>query len=323
MHTNIQLSDNKAPSRIQLLRVGDFKYSDQEKLEITKEMLDSFKKNFDDKVRGYNDGKLPIDYFHDSDKIAAGWISDLEIKNEGTELWAEVEWTKSATSKIEDRELRYVSVEFHTDYQDNESGKKFGPTLFGAGLTNRPFVKSMKAIAASEKTILNSNGGTMNLEEAKKKIEDLEKENKDLKEKLGCKDKENKSMSEKIDGIEKTLSEERAERKAEKVLNEKTAKFNELLAEGKVVAAQKDAFISGDMVKFSELAVKTNTKTPKNTQEPQGGEYEDPQLEVMKRAQKLQEKDSNLDLGDAIKQVLLSDEKLNGEYNNVFQLTAN
>lgn len=143
----IKLSEDKVvPKSVQLLRVGTFLFENGETIQVTRELLKSFKKNFDKKVRGYEDGRLPIDYFHENEKVAGGWINQINLTNEDTELWADVIWTPRAEKMLADGEIRYVSAEFHFDYQHNEGGTKWGPTLFGAGLTNRPFIKGMAPV---------------------------------------------------------------------------------------------------------------------------------------------------------------------------------
>lgn len=283
--------DLKVPEVIQLLRTGSF-----EDLDITKEILSNLKKNFDEKVRGYDDGKLPIDYFHENEKIAAGWIQSLTISADGTELWAEVKWTPGGAKKISEGELRYVSVEFSFDYKDNESGKKFGPTLFGAGLTNRPYVKSMAPIVEFSEN-KNKEKLKMTLEEAKKKIEELEEIN-------GKMEKELSDMKSKYAENEKKMAE-----------NEKAGKFNKLLSDGKVVEAQRDAFMSDDMVKFSELAQNLNLD-PKGTSDQGKGEpIENAQEKILELSEKMAN-ELKISMNEAMVRILKSNKELAEKYIN-------
>ena len=232
----IQLSETKeVATRVQLLRTGKF---EEGALVLDEVILASLKKNFDAKVRGYTDGKLPIDYFHEGWKEAAGWISALYLEANGTELWADVQWTPKAMECIGGGEIRYLSVEFSFDYQDNESNQKFGPTLFGAGLTNRPFVKGMKPVVQlSEK----GGKGNMELKEALEKIQTLSTQVTDLETKLSESVKASDSL------------------KLELEAAKKKAVFDKMLSEGKVVEAQREAYLANDMVTFAERAKPVNT----------------------------------------------------------------
>lgn len=264
LRRKIKLAEGDAPSaptEVELIRCGTFHHPQYGKFEITPEILLSFKKNFDDGVRGVD---LAIDYKHASEDIAAGWFKALTLKENGTSLWVIPEWTPNGARVLSDKEFRYISADFQMDYKDNESLKSYGPTLMGAGLTNRPVVKKMEAVVE-----LSEGKGSdimqKELDELKAKCADLQKENDALKAaqvakpaapapeaELGAKppvdpnaDKlkqENKELSEKI----KTM--------------ETTSKFDKMLSEGRVVEAQRAPFIAGDMVKFSELSVPTNPK---------------------------------------------------------------
>lgn len=307
----IQLSEEKkVPTKVQLLKVGEF-LSDDDKLEITTEILSSFQKNFQEKVRGYVDGKLPIDYFHENEKIAAGWIENLYIEKDGTELWADVKWTKRASEQLAEGELRYISVEYHTDYQHNEDGKKYGPTLFGAGLTNRPFIKGMASVASFAEKEKKEEYQEMTLEEAMKKIEELEA-------KIAEMGKGEKEMKEKLE--EKKAEEEKA--MAEKAAKEKEETFTKMLSEGKAVEAQRESFIAGDMVKFAELAQPLHTKASGTTDEskPEEKTFADGQDEILSLAKAKMEKNSALTLGEAISKVLDENKKLSEKYSEEVKL---
>lgn len=292
----IKLSEgNTVPLNIQLLKVGEFlsdEFGDKGKLKITAEMLSAFKKNFDLKVRGYEDGKLPIDYFHENEKIAAGWIESLSIADTGDELWAQVKWTPKASQMLADGELRYVSSEFHFNYQDNETGKKFGPTLFGAGLTNRPFIKGMDPIAMFQET-QKGGLGTMDLEQALAKIKELE------------------TMIAQMQAAKATTEVDMADMKNKIACAEKTNDFNKLLAAGKVVEAQRESFIKGDMVQFSELAKPTNLNARGSNSETtielsQGESSQEKIIELAKKAVK----EEKITFSEAVQKVLHKESEL-------------
>lgn len=72
--------------------------------------------------------------------------------------------------------------------------------------------------------------------------------------KLGSEAKEFSSMKEENAKLVKDLAAE----KASIARSKKEVEFNELLAKGKAVAAQKEAFLAGDLAKFLELAQPVN-----------------------------------------------------------------
>lgn len=99
---------------------------------------------------------LPVDYFHRGEtgddlpleeKLAAGWISDLQVRPDG--VWGLIGWTERARGHILADELRYLSPTFSTDGLDRSTGQSQGPTLFGAALLNDPFLKELPRVAAS------------------------------------------------------------------------------------------------------------------------------------------------------------------------------
>jgi phage I-like protein len=243
----VKCSDGKsAPKRIQVIRCGTFHHPQYGKFEITEEILRSFKKNFDDKVRGID---IAVDYKHASEDVAAAWFRALELTENDTELWADVDWTPNGEKVVSEREFRYVSADFAFAYKDNETLKEFGPVLLGAGLTNRPVVKNMKPVAAHE-------GVDM----------DKDKEIADLKAKLA----EEQKSGDKIKQLETDLAAERAktaDAEKAKVLAEKKSVFDKMLADGKVCEAQREPYMNGEFAKFAELA-----KPIKLAEQGEGGE---------------------------------------------------
>ncbi len=301
----IKLSEDGAvPKRVQLLRTGAFNY-DGEAMNITSAMLQSFVKNFNEKVRGYEDGKLPVDYFHENEKIAAGWIASLTIEVEDTELWAEVHWTPKAEKILADGELRYLSVEFSFDYESNEGGKRFGPTLFGAGLTNRPFIKGMKPVKT-----LSEGDYKMTPEQMQAKIAELEAMIADLKKQVGGSAEALAAAKTEADGL-----------KQEKAMSEKKASFDKMLSEGKAVEAQREPFMSGDMTKFAELAKPLNSSSKGGSGEGEPtNTAADAQDKIHELALKAMAQDKNLSYKQAVSKVLDGDKKLHDQYKNEVKL---
>lgn len=134
----------------QVLRVGKFSHPVYGEFEVTPEHLQSMVRNFKGGVRPKAPTKLVVDYNHgDQSGRAAGWIMDLEVRN-NSELWAQVEWTEEAAEAIRRREYQFTSAEISWAYRDKESGEDRGPTLLAMAITNRPFVEGMQPLALSE-----------------------------------------------------------------------------------------------------------------------------------------------------------------------------
>jgi len=142
---------NSTRSWIQLARTGAFTSNRYGKFSITKDDLSMMLQNFSN-VTPMAPTELPIDYDHLSmdpkkpgDGIAAGWMKKLELRANGDELWAEVEWTPTGASRVENGEYRYVSPSFVKDHT-HKDGKKIGTTLLAAAITNHPFLEGMSAL---------------------------------------------------------------------------------------------------------------------------------------------------------------------------------
>lgn len=306
---------DKVPNEVQVLRVGKFKHPSYGDFEITTQVLSEMKSNFDKKIRGID---TAFDYFHASDKEASAWVNDLILKENGTQLWAVVDWTPKAEKKLAERELRYFSPDFAFKWQDPESGNVYKNVLFGGGLTNRPFVKEMQAIVADE-TKTGENDMT-ELEKAQALVKELEGKNVKLSEDKAAMEKQMADMPkpDKVAQLEQQIAALQAELAKEKQageamlsekkkmeeaakLAEKTSEFNVLLSEGKACAAQKDAFISGNMQEFIKLAQPLNMKGS-------GGagtqEEADKNAKVLKLAEEKIKANPKLNKGDAISQAL-------------------
>lgn len=295
---NIIFNEVSQEEWVQLLRVGKFPHGTYGDLEITQKHLQEFKKNFDDNVRRVD---LAIDYFHNSDQDAAGWIKEVELRNDDSELWIKPEWTPKASQKLSDKEVRYISADFSFNYTDKEENKTYGATLFGAGLTNRPHIKNMRAIlsehfdddkvervlsALKEQPIKQENK-EMNFEEMLKEAGKLSEDQKaQLAEKLGFSAKVNSKMSE--DSAK--LSEEIETLKSEKQSVERELAFTKMLSEGKVVPAQKEAFMKNDMVAFASASQEINLEEKGSDKEPEVKEDESAQDKAEKELSEIMDK---------------------------------
>ena len=103
---------------------------------------------------------LPIDYDHQilwsrnngQPAVAAGWMRAFESRADG--VWAFVEWTPTAASRVRDREYRYLSPVYWHDANGNVI------RIEHAALTNVPNLE-LEAIASRKQT----NGGEMDLKQ--------------------------------------------------------------------------------------------------------------------------------------------------------------
>jgi hypothetical protein len=131
--------------KIQVLRQGAFKHPQYGKISFDEKTFKSFIKNFEERVPQEH---IAYDFKHQPDHGAAAWLKRLFVEEGG--LWADVELTKRGAEALKNREFIYFSTEYVDDYKDRESGKSYGPTILGGGLTNRPFIKGMAPTLMSE-----------------------------------------------------------------------------------------------------------------------------------------------------------------------------
>jgi hypothetical protein len=298
-YTAIALSEKgEVPRELQFLRVGKFKHPSYGNFEITAQTLAELKANFDARVRGID---IAFDYSHDSDKEASGWPKSFELRENGTELWAiHIEWTPKAATKLAEKEYKYFSPDFYPRWEDPESGKVYKNVIFGGGLTNRPFVKEMAAIVAAEKprgdqsmpTIEEVQAQNIKLAEEKSSLATQLSEAKAAQASAEAKTAETEKLLKAEQGKVISLTEEKA-----KIAKE--AEFAVLLKEGKACAAQKDAFIKGDLTEFMKLAEKPNMGGKGSTEGDTSEDFED---KVLKLAEEKCKADPKLDKIAAINQ---------------------
>lgn len=305
------------PARVQLFRVGTFHHSEYGKFEITKADLKKMSDNFTANIRGID---IAIDYKHDNEDVAAGWVKSVSLSEDGLELWADVDWTPNGKRVLAEKEFRYLSPEFMYDYQDNESLKKFGPTLLGAGLTNRPTIKNMEPVVelaelkepgAGTAEPTDKNEGS---KQKPKEVGKMDYKAMDPAALEGKSPEELKAMVVELiaqlkaaAGKETELSTQVAAAAEEKKMSEKKATFAKMLSDGKVVAAQEEAFLADDTVKFAELAGKTHTDPAGNGGKGAEKKFEtadEATAEVQKLAEEKLAKKEVRDIGTAISLVL-------------------
>lgn len=351
----IQLGENtpveNIPTTVQLMRTCTFFHKQYGRVEITRQLFSEMIANFENKTRGID---VMIDYAHDSDREAAGWIKSLEIRevqlSEGTpetepqaefQLWAEVEWTPKGRKTLSDKEFAYLSADFDPDYRDNENPTlKLGAVLLGAGLTNRPVIKRMNpAIQLSEfsEYDVNNNKEKNLMEQEKKEMSEdkslMENELGEMKKKLS--DSEAKLaeiddlMNELgVDSLEalmtmiREMKTENVELAEEKERQEKESKLDVLLSEGKISQAQKVEAMKlenetfNGFIKLAEMNEKVVKLDEEGSNEtPTESEtVVDVQSKVLELAEKAIEDKKATRMSDAIRTVLGENKELASQY---------
>jgi phage I-like protein len=145
----VQLAENR-PTWLHAFPMGEYRHPMHGLIKFTRERLERFANNIRQRTRGID---LAIDWEHGTDpskgKRAAGWITDAEVRSDG--LYIAATFTDEAKHEIRAGHWRYLSPEYQDHWEDNQ-GHRFQDVLFGAALTNRPFLKDLAPIAAHERT---------------------------------------------------------------------------------------------------------------------------------------------------------------------------
>src|SRR6266536_122370 len=168
--SSIQLdeSNGSVSSWIHALPLGDYTHPVFGKISVTVDRVKRFADNIKNKVRGIDPS---INYNHNNEDVASGWVKDGEARDTG--LWLFVEWTKNAVEKIKSKEYRYFSAEYHDKWK-NSTGQEFQDVLFGGGLTNRPYMKNLLPINLSEASVDYAFGLVDAINKAKEGIQDMD-----------------------------------------------------------------------------------------------------------------------------------------------------
>lgn len=152
------------PEEIEVLMTGMWDAPYHGVFMITPQDLQQYVDNFNADVRASSSSiGLPIDYEHDADGGAAGWITGLRIgqpsdptlASQGIQsLWASVTWTPPGAEAVQGGVYKFISPEFCPEgYIDPEGQLEPLDNVFiGAGLTNRPLLKGLQPVSASERS---------------------------------------------------------------------------------------------------------------------------------------------------------------------------
>ena len=258
------------------------------------------KENFDGGKYGVV--AVPLGHPRNSSELAAwnrGEMVNMELTDEGINAVIEIRDDETARS-IENRNIPDVSMGFEDNYLDKKTGKFVGPLLKHVGLVVDPYIKGMRrfvpladevpAVLFSDSQDYEKEDKTMTVKVKNDREFDVEVtyavdgENKTETVAAGAEievpedqaeavkqqiadaeapkdnDKENE-LSER----EKALADREAvlaEKEAAAAKRDAEAKFNKLLSDGKVVPAQKDAFMALSEASSTEIHLSDDeTKT--------------------------------------------------------------
>lgn len=251
------------PSIIEVARVVEGYHASYGKVKITKEDLQSMKRNFDEGVVGID---ISFDFEHNQAEAAA-WLQKVFLSEDGNTLLGQVKWTPEGAVALTAKKFRYFSPEFTHNYVHPHTRKEHGPTLLGGGLVNRPFLKMDAIVEMSES---DKNKGSKMSKELQDKIDSLNGE-------IALKDKglnaaatsiatlkeENSTLGKEVVALKeevKTLKDAAAKKDLE-------AKNQKLFDEGKINAAQLKALNEGKDA-FEVLSLSTEMNNTPNGKPP-------------------------------------------------------
>ena len=139
------------PEWVMLARVGEWRGHPSGVQTVTREDLASALAYYRRHYQA-NHSDLVIDYHHASTAAplvmapAAGWISDMELREGGSQLWGRVLWTAEAAADIAARRFRYLSPVFSFGRPDRITGEPVPMRLHSVALTNTPFLTELPAL---------------------------------------------------------------------------------------------------------------------------------------------------------------------------------
>lgn len=143
------IAAGKSPQWVQLLPVGKFSASDGR----GPFFADNPDQIIFNTLKRAGSRKIPVDYDHQIDHatkngqpgIAAGWITQLEARDDG--IWGLVEWTDKASAYLSSKEYRYLSPVINYTKEGEVT------TILRAALTNKPALE-LTALASEQESCL-------------------------------------------------------------------------------------------------------------------------------------------------------------------------
>ena len=149
-------NDNAGPVWIQIAKSGSFNKGGR--FELNQQVFGEIIRNFNDTANK----RVPIDFEHASESPATegeiptrgapaqGWITKLEMRGFGGQLWALVEWLPLAKQYIKAGQYKYFSPAIRFNARDRSTGEIIGARLTSGALTNNPFLDGMEQLAARD-----------------------------------------------------------------------------------------------------------------------------------------------------------------------------
>lgn len=131
----------KAPARwIHVAYTGEKVY-DGEPLTLTEQHFDQFIRNFDSQKNA-----IPV-YLNHEMAQAEGWV--LDLKREGSDLLANMEFGKDVAEDIRAGKWGFTSIGFSLESVSRDNGKPIGAELMEISLTNEPFLDGCVPVSLS------------------------------------------------------------------------------------------------------------------------------------------------------------------------------
>lgn len=218
--TPIALADDETRFIYNLLPVGEFYDKRYGRVSITPEKIRQMSENFG-KCPAY---EVPVKLGHSDGAKSPGRVIGVEAKPEGLEITMLVD--SETAQAINAKQYRYMSAEFDEDYSDKTSGEKVGAVLLGAALVNQPanpYVAPL--ILAEDITPERTDEDMTELEDLRLKLSDTQTQVKELREESTAKTSEADELRKRIEELEaenKALKDER--KRAEKLRTEAEVK---------------------------------------------------------------------------------------------------
>ena len=141
-------ADAPVPCWVHIAKLGDYEGHPAGGFSFTREAFAQILQNFESRETPLN-----VDYEHQTfnralkgDIPSAGWIDELELREDGSELWALVQMLPDAAAKVRSQQLRSCSPVVIPEAQDRVTGEDIGFELRSLALTNDPFLDGLRPL---------------------------------------------------------------------------------------------------------------------------------------------------------------------------------
>jgi len=157
MPLDADAADGDAPRWQQIAKCGEFRGHPAGPFALNPAVFADICRNFTE-VDG---GQVAFDFEHASEMEptdgaiptegapAQGWIRQLDNRGQAG-LWALVEWLEPARTYIKQGKYRHVSPAIRFGAKHPETGKPIGARLTSVALTNKPFLRGMVPVMATD-----------------------------------------------------------------------------------------------------------------------------------------------------------------------------